>query len=180
MRSSSKLARSAALPCSQVYRQLNQLTLERSDVQCAVALQPNSNALSTYSDRLKELADLESKITAAAECSELDKRKREETESFEAHKRLKSGGGGGSATDSKSDYHSESLLSLSKLSVEGVSDYLRSIGKPFESYVESFGANYINGAALCKLTDSDLIELGVSNRFHRLRILGDTEAGQSR
>ncbi len=77
--------------------------------------------------------------------------------------------------NAKSDDKPESPAPLSKLSVAGVADYLRSIGKPFEPYVSSFAANYINGAALCEATDADLIELGVTNRFHRLRILGDTK-----
>ncbi len=68
-----------------------------------------------------------------------------------------------------------SYRGLSTLSVVGVSDYLRSIGKPFESYIDSFAGKFVNGVALCNLNDSDLTELGVRDRFHRIRILADAE-----
>ncbi len=90
------------------------------------------------------------------------------------------GSGGSAVVGSKqSGTKLQSLPPLPKLSVGGVCDYLRSIGKPFEPYVSSFAANYINGAALCEATDADLIELGVTNRFHRLRILGDIKQAQA-
>ncbi len=107
------------------------------------------------------------------------KRKRhgESESSVEANKRLKpsesksggGGGGGGAAVDLTRDSKSQSLPPLSKLSVAGVSDYLRSIAPSYAPYISSFADSGINGAALCKLTDSDLSELlKVSNRLHAL------------
>ncbi len=138
---------------SRVYRALNQQNLEMSDLQAANVLCANPK----HAERLKELTEsgsVESKLTLVAISDtitkalsdESAKRKREELEVFESTKRFKSsenqssggrggsgggGGGGGAAADSKRDYKSESLPPLSKLSVAGVSDYLRSIGKPF-------------------------------------------------
>ncbi len=132
---------------------------------------------------------MESNLTATkiaeAVSTELTKRKREESQSFESNKRLKpsendpsaaavaGSGGGGGAADSKRDYKSESLPPLSKLSVAGVSDYLRSIAPAYAAHIQPFADNGINGAALCELTDSDLTELGVSNKFHRIRLSAD-------
>ncbi len=145
-----------------VYRAVDIPSLEMSDLQKAISLHTDSTLIAKYSKRLKQLQSKESA-----------KRKRDEQESF-GSQQLKSssnggGGGGGGAVDSM---HGPKSAPLLMLSVSDVSDYLRSIGQPFESYAESFAANFINGAALCKLTDFDLSELlGVRNRLHRNRIL---------
>ncbi len=76
---------------------------------------------------------------------------------------------------SASDSKTAPPLQLITLTVAGVSDYVRSIDP---AYVKSFADNKINGAALCKLSDSLLAKLGVSNEFHRIRILADTELSQ--
>ncbi len=91
-----------------------------------------------------------------------------------------SGGGGGAAVDSKRDYKSESLSPLSKLSVTGVSDYLRSTAPAYAAYIQPFTDNGINGAALCELTDADLKDLlGVSNKLHRMRLVSDIKSARA-
>ncbi len=50
---------------------------------------------------------------------------------------------------------------------------MRSIGTPFTAYANALEANFVNGAAAVLLTEDDLTQLGVKNRFHRLRLLGD-------
>ncbi len=88
-----------------------------------------------------------------------------------------SGSSGGVAVDSKRKSES---LPLCNLSVAGVSDYLRSIAPAYAAYIQSFADNGINGAALCKLTDSELVDLlGVSNKLHRIRLLSDIKSARS-
>ncbi len=122
---------------------------------------------------------------AAALHAEANKRKREgESESAAAaasNKRLKpneadrdgSGNGGGGGADSVSALlQPEPVTQLSGLGVNGVSEYLRSIDS---AYIKSFADKKINGATLCNLTDALLTKLGVSDEFHRLRILSDVQ-----
>ncbi len=82
-----------------------------------------------------------------------------------------SGGVGGAVTAVANSFQSAPAIHLSALTEIGVNDYLRST---FGSvYVKAFQDNKVNGATLCTFDDADLTELGVSNRFHRRRILAD-------
>jgi len=56
-------------------------------------------------------------------------------------------------------------------SEEQVCEWLRASDPAFESYVESFRDNHIDGRALALLSREDLADIGVKSVGHRLAIL---------
>ncbi len=89
-----------------------------------------------------------------------------------------SGGGGGSAGGVSQPALPFPVSSVPEpvfdlgLTASGVSGYVRAI---HPSYVAAFAAAAVNGVVLATFDDSDLVELGVSNKFHRRRILADVK-----
>ncbi len=83
-----------------------------------------------------------------------------------------SGGGSGSGGSGGGGGADPAPVILSSLDTKVVIKYVRSIST---TYVKSFTKNKVNGAALCNMTDALLTELGVKNKFHRLRILSDVQ-----
>ena len=55
------------------------------------------------------------------------------------------------------------------------SKILPGIGKSFAAYGQAITENGINGRMLLTLQASDLVEMGVSNNFHRRRLLDEIE-----
>ncbi len=68
---------------------------------------------------------------------------------------------------------------LDDMSEADVSDWIQSLGKPFEAYAKAFVDRNVDGTVLIQLTDSLLIKLGVSDEFHRLKIMGKIKYFQS-
>lgn len=52
-----------------------------------------------------------------------------------------------------------------------VLEWLPSLGEAFQDYVEPFRVNGIDGSLLKELTESELEELGIHNKFHRQNII---------
>ena len=65
------------------------------------------------------------------------------------------------------------LADILKMDLEDVSTWLKSM--KFEQYVENFKENDVDGALLSQVDDEALLEIGVTSRLHRKRILGNIE-----
>ena len=68
-----------------------------------------------------------------------------------------------------------SRADASRWSASFIASQLNEIGEVFSAYAQSIEANGINGVVLLTLKDDDLEDLGVTNKFHRKRLLAEIE-----
>ncbi len=60
-------------------------------------------------------------------------------------------------------------------SVAEVVQWVSGVGQPYVAYAAAFEQYCLNGAAVLELDDEALIELGVRNRLHRIRLMADAK-----
>jgi SAM domain (Sterile alpha motif)/Tetratricopeptide repeat len=67
------------------------------------------------------------------------------------------------------------LGAMSEWSVQDVGKWLVSIAPDYRVYAARFASNGLNGRSVLKLTDELLLKLGITNQFHRIRMVTDID-----
>lgn len=71
------------------------------------------------------------------------------------------------------------LSAMKSWLIEDVVAWVNSIGKSYAVYGDLFRMHSMNGARILKLTDALLLAMGVTDKFHRFRMMTEIEAQQT-